>query len=208
LLYVTHVLTRNSSIQELEFLQDSALLTPAQLSAIVALLPDPSSSSSIPQPPSTAPANVSLAEKQPSSYYNPAPSPAPPPPAYAPTSIATASALYAYNPTDVGDLALLPNDRIQVHEFMNPDWAKGRNERTHQEGIFPRSYVNIVEEKSNSHGMVPPPTPQRETNYGNMPLSVSQTGGGAGGGGPPSKVEENGKKFGKKLGNAGTSDMF
>lgn len=87
---------------------------------------------------------------------------------------------------------------------MNSDWAKGRNERTHQEGIFPRSYVNIVEEKSNSHGMPPPPTPQRETNYGNMPLAVSQTGGGGGGGGPPSKVEENGKKFGKKLGNAGT----
>jgi len=64
--------------------------------------------------------------------------------------------------------------------------------------------VNIVEEESNSHGMPPPPTPQRETNYGNMPLAVSQTGGGGGGGGPPSKVEENGKKFGKKLGNAGT----
>ena len=90
---------------------------------------------------------------------------------------------------------------------MNADWAKGRNERTHQEGIFPRGYVTIVEEKSNSHGIAPPPTPQRETNYGNMPVAVSQTGGG-GGGGAPSKVEENGKKFGKKLGNAGTCHML
>ena len=55
--------------------------------------------------------------------------------------------------------------------------------------------------------MPPPPTPQRETNYGNMPVAVSQSGGGAGGGGVPSKVEENGKKFGKKLGNAGTFDF-
>jgi len=32
-----------------------------------------------------------------------------------------ASALYAYAPTDPGDLALQPNDRIQVLEHMNSD---------------------------------------------------------------------------------------
>lgn len=80
---------------------------------------------------------------------------------------------------------------------MNTGW-RGRNERTGQEGIFPRSYVNVINEKAGVSS--PPPT-----NYGNMPLAVSQSG-------QPSnpeeqkhnKFEEGGKKFGKKLGNAGT----
>ena len=87
---------------------------------------------------------------------------------------------------------------------MNADWAKGRNERTGQEGIFPRTYVSILEEKN--AGMVPPPpTPQQNNNYGNMPLTVSQSGAGGDGAGR-SKFDENGKKFGKKLGNAGMFD--
>ena len=91
---------------------------------------------------------------------------------------------------------------------MNADWAKGRNERTQQEGIFPRSYVNILEEK-NAPGMgMPPPGPQPNgTNYGNMPLAVSQ-GNGNSESAVPSKTTENGKKFGKKLGNAGTYDIL
>ena len=74
---------------------------------------------------------------------------------------------------------------------MNADWAKGRNERTGQEGIFPRSYVNIVEEKN---GLIPPPS-AAPSSYGNMPVDVSQSGGGSttpGG----SKLDQNGKKFG------------
>lgn len=88
---------------------------------------------------------------------------------------------------------------------MNADWAKGRNERTGQEGIFPRSYVNIVEDekKSTVNGLVPPP-PQTPSGYGNAPLEVSQGGGGAvGADGKESKMGANGKKFGKKMGNAG-----
>ena len=56
--------------------------------------------------------------------YTHAPTPAPlPPPAYAqsPPVLCIASALYAYTPTDAGDLALQPNDRIQVLEHMNND---------------------------------------------------------------------------------------
>lgn len=46
----------------------------------------------------------------------------------------------------------------------------------------------------------PPPT-----NYGNMPLEVSQSGSAPPGEeGKKSKFEEQGKKFGKKMGNAGT----
>ncbi|MCJ1416918.1 hypothetical protein MMC32_003257 [Xylographa parallela] len=186
---------------ELEFLADTSLLSASQLSSILALLPDPSSSaSSTPQPLTNRLGNLSTFEKQPTSFYPPSPSPGPPPAYASPPSLAIASALYAYAPTDTGDLALLPNDRIHVLEFMNADWAKGRNERTGQEGIFPRTYVSILEEKN--AGMVPPPpTPQQNNNYGNMPLTVSQSGAGGDGAGR-SKFDENGKKFGKKLGNA------
>ena len=116
-----------------------------------------------------------------------------------------ASALYAYNPTDEGDLALLPNDRIQITEYMNADWAKGRNERTKQEGIFPRSYVNIIEERNQPITGMPAPTQQESANnYGNMPLAVSQSGGSGEAAGSKFDANGNGKKFGKKLGNAGT----
>lgn len=66
------------------------------------------------------------------------------------------------------------------------------------EGIFPRSYVNVINEKGGYQS--PPP----QSNYGNMPLDVSQSGSG-----DPNdpekknKFEQGGKKFGKKLGNAG-----
>ena len=85
----------------------------------------------------------------------------------------------------------MPNDRVAVTEFMNADWAKGRNERTGQEGIFPRSYVNIIDTKSS---LAPPPS-AAPSNYGNMPVDVSQN---AGGGTTPggSKLDANGKKFG------------
>ena len=83
---------------------------------------------------------------------------------------------------------------------MNADWAKGRNERTGLEGIFPRAYV-AAEDK--------PPAPQNNgpSSYGNLPLAVSQGDQNGvvqqGQPGQPSKVNETGKKFGKKLGNAG-----
>ena len=145
-------------------------------------------------------------------FYSPSPSPgvqsqtpqAGPPPAYptAPatpaTALTTATALYAYTPTDAGDLALNPQDRIAVTEYMNAEWWKGRSERTGQEGIFPRSYVR-VEEK------LPPAPTNPGTNYGNVPLDVSQSGGGpvqGPGGVQPGKGAEYGKRFGKKLGNA------
>ena len=82
---------------------------------------------------------------------------------------------------------------------MNADWAKGRNERTGMEGIFPRSYVSVVDEKNSMAPHMPPPPPL-QSGYGNMPLEVSQSSSGPQ---KPSKLNENGKKFGKKMGNAG-----
>ncbi|KAL9118857.1 MAG: hypothetical protein Q9187_004586 [Circinaria calcarea] len=199
---------------ELEFLTDVSIISPQQLSSLLSQLPPQTSLHAplsnitpalTPTPLSQAPfqpaqpSQPSFTEKQ-SSFYAPTPSPGSPaynPPA--PTSIATATALYAYAPSDAGDLALSPNDRIAILEYMNADWAKGRNERTGQEGIFPRSYVNVVEDKN---GLPTPATQPAGTNYGNMPLAVSQ-GSGEMTGTNNSKVNEQGKKFGKKLGNAG-----
>jgi len=192
---------------ELEYLTDASVISPQQLSSILAQLPSQTQLHA-PIAPIQSPvngtvhtpvsqiSNLSLNEKNP---YIANPAPAPPPPAYAsgPQVLAIVTALYAYAPTDAGDLALQPNDRIQVTEHMNNDWWRGRNERTGLEGIFPRSYVNVIEEKR--------PVPmQHTTSYGNMPLEISQGGSMSTPveGKKPSKLEENGKKFGKKMGNA------
>ncbi|KAF3044315.1 hypothetical protein E8E12_007303 [Didymella heteroderae] len=138
-------------------------------------------------------------KKQNIGYYaeNPAPPAYPSTPSLpaGPAVLTHATAMYQYNAQDAGDLALLPNDRVAVTEYMNAEWWKGKNERTGMEGIFPASYVR-KEEKS----MVPPPS-----NYGNMPLDVSNGAASAPAQqtpGEPSKFEQGGKKFGKKLGNA------
>ena len=178
---------------------------PANASAARAAQPTPS-----PQPPvqQMADMRVNSHQQQPQSektgYYSQdnvanAPPPAYPTPPAAPAgppALAYASAMYQYNAQDAGDLALMPNDKIVVTEYMNNEWWKGRNERTGQEGIFPASYVHR-EEKA----MVPaPPLTPQPSNYGNMPLDVSN--GAASQPQQPSKTEQNGKKFGKKLGNA------
>lgn len=60
--------------------------------------------------------------------------------------------------------------------------------------------MNVVQEKG---APAPPPT-----NYGNMPLEVSQSGSApAETDDKGNKVEQHGKKFGKKMGNAGMSLM-
>lgn len=73
-------------------------------------------------PPSTQMSNVSLNEKIPPYNQYVAPPPQPPPAyAQAPPVLSHASALYAYTPTDRDDLALQPNDRVQVLERINDD---------------------------------------------------------------------------------------
>lgn len=144
--------------------------------------------------------NNAYDEKHNNPNYYPPPSPQPPPPAYNPPppqanwpALAHATALYPYTSADAGDLQLQPNDHIEVTEYMNAEWWKGRSQRTGQEGIFPRSYVRVLEDKA-------PPPPMEQSNYGNAPLDVSGMGNGQGK--MPSKGSELGKKFGRKLGNA------
>jgi len=140
-------------------------------------------------------------EKKDNSFYQAQASPQPPPPAYnspPPQAnwppLAQATALYAYTSSDAGDLELQPNDHITVTEYMNAEWWKGRSTRTGQEGIFPRSYVKVNEEKAAAQQS------STSNNYGNAPLEVSGMGNGQGQ--APGKGQEMGKKFGKKLGNA------
>lgn len=79
-------------------------------------------------PPVTQTSNVSLNEKAPvyNQYATPPPQ-APPayPQAASAPSLGFASAMWAYTPTDEGDLALAPNDRIVVLEHMNVDCMFG-----------------------------------------------------------------------------------
>ena len=195
---------------ELEYLCDSSIISPQQLSDLLSRIPAqtalhaPLSVGAIPPttqnvgtnfPPPTSPmGNLSLQhtrtngsfsgnEKQGyNSYLNqqqqqPVQSPSPqPPPAYASPPpqanwppLAQATALYTYTSTDVGDLELQPNDHVTVTEYMNAEWWKGRSTRTGREGIFPRSYVKVIDEKS-----APAQQSQYSNNYGNAPLEVSQ----------------------------------
>jgi hypothetical protein len=143
-----------------------------------ALSPPPTNP--VPAPLSLPNRAASTNEKQNGSYLQPATSPQPqqqepPPPAYnspPPQAnwppLAQATALYAYTSSDAGDLELQPNDHITVTEYLNAEWWKGRSSRTEQEGIFPRSYVKVEEEKSQSQNN------QYSNNYGNAPLEVSQ----------------------------------
>lgn len=115
------------------------------------------------------------------------------------SALAHASALYAYKPSDAYDLELAAGDRIAVTEYMNAEWWKGRSERTGAEGIFPRNYVRVEESlpPANNYGA------SQDNNYSNMSGHVGPSASGdPGRAQTPSKTQEQGKKFGKKLGNA------
>jgi hypothetical protein len=209
---------------ELEYLCDSSVITPNQLTDLLSRIPAqtalhaPISVGAVPPatqnvgtnlpPPTNGMQNLNLNpartnstsnEKQGSNYFSPPvqpPSPQPPPAYNSPPPqaqwppLAQATALYTYTSGDAGDLELQPNDHITVTEYMNAEWWKGRSIRTGQEGIFPRSYVKVIDEKT------APGQSQYANNYGNQPLEVSEVGNGTSP--APTKTQEQGKKFGKK----------
>ncbi|KXG46044.1 uncharacterized protein PGRI_049000 [Penicillium griseofulvum] len=212
---------------ELEFLADAHVITPQQLSSIISQLPTDSEASravhASPSPPRQQPQpvpvqHVPVQAQPPPAPYTPSYSPPvsqmsnaslnekatlhnqyanqPPqaPPAYPQVPpVRVALAMYDYKATDAGDLDLKAGDRVRIIQEINEHWWRGHSERTGQEGIFPGSYVD---EKAALAS--PPPT-----NYGNMPLAVSQSGQPENPEDPKkNKFEEGGKKFGKKLGNA------
>ncbi|KAH9888653.1 SH3 domain-containing protein [Xylariomycetidae sp. FL2044] len=136
----------------------------------------------------------------------------PPPPPPAKPVIGQAAALYRYQAADDRDLSFERDDRIAVYEYMNDDWWMGRNQRTGAEGIFPKNYVRLEEKQQQQPpppqpyygapspagaGYPPPPQQQNPYNANVPPMAVAEAPSG-----PPSKAQEQGKKFGKKLGNA------
>jgi hypothetical protein len=192
-------------LQELEFLTDSSVISPQQLSSILAQLPaqtplhaplyTPITGSS-PTPPTNLFSNINLNEK---ANYGVATNPAPPPPAYAsgPQILSIAAALYAYTPTDAGDLALQQNDRIQVTEHMNNDckpcarpFSRKRSWILIQIPQGGEGATNELVSKASSQEAMS--TLWKRRGRSTVPTE----------GRKPSKFEENGKKFGKKMGNA------
>jgi hypothetical protein len=100
-----------------------------------------------------------------------------------------ATALYAYPASDPGDLALLPNDKIDVQEYVNQDWWRGQSQRTKQVGIFPKNYVQAGPSEGDRMGGFNQPLPGMQ-----QPNDQPH--------GQPSKMQEAGMKMGKKVGNA------
>lgn len=188
--------------QELHFLTDMGLVSSQQITTFLSQLPQESTPSVVipinaSAPPTGALSNLSMNEKNDHSntgFYAPplnshTPNPAASTPAYnvpqqqsQADGLARASALYAYNPTDAGDLSLQAGDRVTVLEYMNAEWWKGRSERTGEVGIFPCSYVRAEDTKDQQQQQpymygsqsAPPAGSQGPMGYGNMPMAVSQ----------------------------------
>ncbi|ROW16491.1 hypothetical protein VPNG_02730 [Cytospora leucostoma] len=236
---------------ELEALLEKGVISDHSYESIHALLPSESPLSSAPTPSSAASRVASPpafnqhhqqqhipTTPQPPSYAQttgaqpPAlpsrntPQPLPPP---SKPVIAHARALYAYHASDSRDCSFEKDDRVDVYEYMNADWWMGRNERTGQEGIFPKTYVEAVPDHNNNNngggynaekvaynnggynpapvqpaygGYPPAPAAQNPYNANVPPMAVAEQPGGGGGEGKHGKGSEMGKKFGKKLGNA------
>ncbi|KAK4168658.1 hypothetical protein QBC43DRAFT_309366 [Cladorrhinum sp. PSN259] len=180
-------------------------------------LPTPARTpASNPAPPAAALNNLSLnsnASQPPSYSQSTAVPPSLPTRNSAPSSVPTkpilahARAVYKYAATDARDCSFERDDRIAVYEYMNADWWMGRNTRTGQEGIFPKSYVTIENdnEKAGAPQVLYPQQPTYNQGYPaappqGEPYNAQQQPQAEEG--KESKMGEHGKKFGKKLGNA------
>lgn len=164
--------------------------------------------SPIATPPAAEPAPPAYSQTGPPALPKRSEPPAPP----APTKpvLTNARALYKYAGSDPRDLNFERDDQVAVHEYMNADWWMGQNLRTGEEGIFPRNYVQVEEKKIWPPGPPGPqqaavpyqPGPQAPVNPYNShvpPMAVAHQGSSeSGSNGDKSKMEQHGKKFGKK----------
>ncbi|KAH9235215.1 hypothetical protein K456DRAFT_52080 [Colletotrichum gloeosporioides 23] len=233
---------------ELENLLEKGVITEETYDNIHATLPSetplhgaasraaPNASTPVQNNPTAPPTNAMAA-------LNVQPTASPAPPSYNQTGppslpsrtpekpiLARARALYRYAGADARDVAFERDDRIAIHEYMNQDWWMGKNLRTGQEGIFPKTYV-LVEQDSAKGAFAPqpyappqaqwapqqpqyapqqpvygqppqgPPPQQNPYNADAPPAAVANEQTNTEGSGG-GKAGEMGKKFGKKLGNA------
>jgi len=120
-------------------------------------------------------------------------------------ALAHVRALYGYAGSS-GDCSFERGDRLAVYEHMNADWWMGRNLRTGDEGMFPKTYVEVeaADEKAPAPSAYPPPPPQLQPhgagqaspyNSSVPPMAVAE-------GVEQNKSSGYGKKLGKKLGDA------
>lgn len=165
-------------------------------------------------PPTNAFSNLDVKAKSPAppSYDETPPPSLPTRKTNAKPIVAHARALYRYQGADERDVSFEKDDKISVFEYMNQDWWMGQNLRTGVEGIFPRNYVFVEHEEKapvqplygypqqTQQRQGGPPSRQNPYNASNPQVAISEDGGHQDPG--PSKMEQNGKKFGKKLGNA------
>ena len=245
-----------SMLQELETLLEKEVISESSYASIMALLPTESSLSSTSLERTAKSAGAAGAglditslsmSKAPPAVASSEPLSGPPP-AYSQTPVSSAPALparqntqptapekpilckahalYKYAAQDSRDCSFDKDDVIHVYEYMNADWWMGKNSRTGSEGIFPRTYIEIVhdggDEKSvatwrneKAAGPVgaaaayphPPPPGARNPYHSDAPPMAIADGAGSHHGQDQAGEGENqgkdmGKKFGKKLGNA------
>ena len=157
--------------------------------------------------------------------------PPPPPREKQHNEVGHAVALWAYTTEDSRDLDFAAGDHISITEFVNAEWWQGQNCRTNQSGIFPANYVRRENYPSPLAAGAAAPQPhmfggdykaypaQQTPQYGGYqqpshnpyhnpvpPVAIAE------GHAQPQeeehkpgksdKVQEMGKKFGGKLGNA------
>jgi LAS seventeen-binding protein 1/2 len=221
---------KTNAVQELEALLEKGVLAEDAFDQIQRLLPaegtlsgthSQRSTNALPTPATTpsatcynsAPPSYTQSANSAGSAPPPLPGRKQPPPAK--LVVAHCKALYSYTAQDARDCSFEKGDRLAVHEKMNADWWLGLNERTREEGIFPKAYVEEEaaapawgnEKAAAASGYQAPqpyggypPAPGQANPYNAHapPMAMANEEGGA----APSKAEENGKKFGKKLGNA------
>ncbi|KAI5853256.1 SH3 domain-containing protein [Morchella snyderi] len=211
---------------ELEFLADTAIISPSALSQMLSLLPA-ESTTRCPPTPAAGPAPKSTTPAV--SYPTFSPPPQPPqqqllpiapsaPPSYTPTPLvlSLAEAQWAFNGTEDGDLSFDAGAKLEILEKVKEDWWKGRvvggNGTT---GLFPSAYVHetqVLAAADAKKPALPSLPPRGYVGYGpggNMMTDVAH--------GPSQSTSvfeqqqqeekkpilgKNGEKFGKKLGNA------
>ncbi|KAF4621530.1 hypothetical protein G7Y89_g14545 [Cudoniella acicularis] len=225
------IINNNRSLRniknELENLAENGAISDEVFDTIMKTLPNESSlnasgrGNAAQSPvPTNAFSNMRVNDPPPPAYSTPTPPSLPSRGTPSKPEIARATALYRYIEAD--DCNFEVGDQIAVYEYMNADWWLGKNVRTGKEGVFPVNYVQIQNKSATPsvgsptpHGIYgnekannayqppvkqqgpPPPGPSDPYKSSIPPMQITSSSSGA-----PSKGSENGKKFGKKLGNA------
>ncbi|KAK7205412.1 protein that induces appearance of [PIN+] prion when overproduced [Myxozyma melibiosi] len=145
---------------ELDFLKNAGVIAPNLYSHLSQVLPRTYTAG---MPPLDLHSAASTPSTEKSQFAAPVAAPAAPPQYSSAAQMQPefAEAMYDYRPSDESDLPLYRGAQIVVIEKVNPDWWRGRDKSSGREGIFPSSYVRVLD-GSASH-LAPSPAPYRES---------------------------------------------